>query len=97
MEKIRDSPQIYDIFYFDLKFYFVYFLILELEKVDKKLLENNERERKWFVVTILTTKMVKLGVNKFYSMRKVRWWWIFLSPLIHLLRPHAPGLTFFKK
>jgi len=72
MEKIRDSPQIYNIFYFDLKFYFVYFLILELEKIDKKLLENNEREKKWFVVTILTTKMVKLGVNKFHSMRKVR-------------------------
>jgi hypothetical protein len=72
MEKIRDSPQIYDIFYFDLKFFYYYFLILEPEKVDKKLLENNERERKWFVVTILTTKMVKLGVNKFYSMRKVR-------------------------
>jgi hypothetical protein len=72
MEKIRDSPQIYDIFYFDLKFYFVYFLILELEKIDKKLLENNEREKKWFVVTILTIKMVKLGVNKFHSMRKVR-------------------------
>jgi hypothetical protein len=72
MEKIRDSPQIYNIFYFDLKFYFVYFLILELEKIDKKLLENNEREKKWFVVTILTIKMVKLGVNKFHSMRKVR-------------------------
>jgi hypothetical protein len=72
MEKIRDSPQIYNIFYFDLKFYFVYFLILELEKIDKKLLENNEREKKWFVVTILTTKMVKLGVNKFHLMRKVR-------------------------
>jgi hypothetical protein len=72
MEKIHDSHQIYDIFYFDLKFYFVYFLILELEKVDKKLLENNERERKWFVVTILTTKMVNFCVNKFHSMRKVR-------------------------
>jgi hypothetical protein len=72
MEKIHDSHQIYDIFYFDLKFYFFYFLILEPEKVDKKLLENNERERKWFVVTILTTKMVKLGVNRFYSMRKVQ-------------------------
>jgi len=72
MEKIHDSHQIYDIFYFDLKFYFVYFLIFKLEKIDKKLLENNERERKCFVVTILTTKMVKLGVNKFHSMRKVR-------------------------
>jgi hypothetical protein len=64
-------PKFMTFFYFDLKIYFVYFLFLEPEKVDKKLLENNERERKWFVVTILTIKIVKLGVNKFHSIRKV--------------------------
>ena len=70
MEKIHSSLQIYNNFYFDLKFYFVHLSILKQNKIDKKS-ENNESERKWLVVTILTTKIVKLDVNRFHSMRKV--------------------------
>ena len=46
MEKTHDSLQIHDNFYFGLKIYFIYFSVLKLEKCERKLLKNSERERK---------------------------------------------------
>lgn len=55
------------------KNYFVYFSISELERKERKLLKSyeREREREWLVVAIPKTKMIKLGVNRFRSTRKV--------------------------
>jgi hypothetical protein len=53
-EKIHCSPLIYNKFYFDPKVYFYLFFwfifpIHKLEKKDKKLLENNKRDKKKIV------------------------------------------------
>jgi len=68
--KYMSHPKFVTIFIL-FKNYFVYFSISELERKERKLFKNYERERKCLVVAIPKTKMIKLGVDRFHSMRKV--------------------------
>jgi len=39
-------------------------------------LKNNDRERKWLIVSILTTKITKFGAQIFHLTTGVGWCWL---------------------
>jgi len=55
--------------------------------------ENNDKERKLSIITILTIKTAKIGVRWFHSTRGIRWWWFFY--LHHLKKVHKARERFF--
>jgi len=56
MKKIYDLLHIVCNFYFDLKVYFSIFLVLELERGDRNLFENDEKKESDWLTLILTMK-----------------------------------------
>jgi hypothetical protein len=57
---------------FCLKIYFIYFQFLNLKKKVRKLLKNNNKERKPSTNHILLVKKVNLDVKWFYSIKKIQ-------------------------
>jgi hypothetical protein len=65
MKKIYDLIQIYDNFYFYLKFYFIHFQSLSLREERENDIKTRKKSRKLLMVTISLIKIVMLGVNEF--------------------------------
>jgi hypothetical protein len=55
-------------FYFDIKFYFVYFLVVGL-RGNKESLRNDKGERKLIIDEILKSKQAIFNGNKFHLMK----------------------------
>jgi hypothetical protein len=52
-------------FYFDLKIYFIYFLILSLREERESYKKKNLKERKLSVAMILATKIANISIKGF--------------------------------